>query len=128
MSHTRPLSPHLGIYRREWTMIYSILHRATGIALSGGLIAMVAWLLALGSGPENFALAQAILGHWVGQFFLLGWSFSLFYHLCNGIRHLAWDFGLGFGLIQSRRSGHASVIVAAVFTLIAWLVGYGVFG
>ena len=128
MSHTRPLSPHLGIYRREWTMIYSILHRATGIALSGGLIAMVAWLLALGSGPENFVLAQAILGHWVGQFFLLGWSFSLFYHLCNGIRHLAWDFGLGFGLIQSRRSGHASVIVAAVLTLIAWLVGYGFFG
>ena len=72
-------------------MVLSILHRATGMALSVGAIFLVWWLVAAAGGDGAFAAAQWFFGSWLGLLFLLGWCFSFFYHLCNGIRHLAWD-------------------------------------
>ena len=89
----RPLSPHLQVYRPQLTSILSIFHRITGVALGAGMALLVTWLLAAGAGPGPFAVAQGLLGSWLGMAVLLGFSFALFFHLCNGVRHLVWDAG-----------------------------------
>jgi succinate dehydrogenase / fumarate reductase cytochrome b subunit len=122
------LSPHLQIYRLQLTSGLSILHRFTGIALSLGAVALVLWLLAAASGPEDFAAAQAWAGCWVGRLFLFGWSFAFFYHLANGIRHLAWDAGFGFSLKAAYASGWTVVAAAVGLTLLAWVAGYCAMG
>jgi succinate dehydrogenase / fumarate reductase cytochrome b subunit len=122
-SAQRPLSPHLQVYRWQITMAMSIAHRATGIVLSGGAVALVFWLLALASGPDAFELAQRIAGSWFGYLCLFAWSFSLFYHLANGIRHLAWDIGCGFEIPQFYASGWVTIGVAVGLTVLAWIVG-----
>jgi succinate dehydrogenase / fumarate reductase, cytochrome b subunit len=119
----RPLSPHLQIYRPQLTSVLSITHRATGLALSVGSIALVWWLVAVASGKREFALAQEFWGSWLGMLLLLAWTFSLFFHLCNGIRHLAWDAGYGFDLKQVYRTGWAVVGASAGLTVIAWIAG-----
>ena len=86
-------------------MALSILHRATGIALAAGTLLLVYWLWAAASGSSAYANANALIGSWFGRLCLLGWSASLFYHLFNGIRHLAWDAGKGFELKTARFSG-----------------------
>jgi succinate dehydrogenase / fumarate reductase, cytochrome b subunit len=93
MPASRPLSPHLQIYRPQITSVLSISHRATGLALSLGTLLLVWWLVALARGPEAFASVQSFVGSWLGRLLLLGWTFSLFFHLANGIRHLCWDAG-----------------------------------
>ena len=90
-SGSRPLSPHLQVYRPQWTMVLSISHRITGVGLSLGTLLLVYWLAAAAAGPEAFETAQEVIGSWIGRLFLFGWTFALFYHLCNGIRHLVWD-------------------------------------
>ncbi|NMM45558.1 succinate dehydrogenase, cytochrome b556 subunit [Rhodospirillaceae bacterium KN72] len=122
----RPLSPHLQVYRWQWTMAYSILHRATGIALGVGTLLLVWWLIALATGPEAFDTVQAVVGSFIGRLFLFGWTFAMFYHLGNGIRHLFWDAGKGFELEIAAITGHAVPVSAAVLTLIAWAIGYAV--
>jgi succinate dehydrogenase cytochrome b subunit len=118
----RPLSPHLQIYRWYFTMALSIAHRATGIGLAAGLILLTWWLLALASGPEAFATVQAVAGSWIGILILFLWTFALFYHMGNGVRHLVWDFGYGFDLEVARNSGIAVLAFAGVMTVITWLV------
>ncbi len=122
---TRPLSPHLQIYRLQWTMLLSISHRITGIALALGSLLLVCWLAAVASGPEAFATAQAVVGSLPGRLLLFGWSFALFYHLCNGIRHLFWDAGYGYELATAYCSGLTVLAVSFVLTLGAWAAGYG---
>ena len=122
----RPLSPHLGIYRWQWTMSLSILHRITGCALGVGTLLLVYWLWAAASGPAPYARAQALIGGWFGQLLLLGWSVALFYHLFNGIRHLFWDAGKGFELKTGWLSGMAVLACTAGTTALAWIVGYAV--
>src|SRR6516165_8818565 len=90
-----PLSPHLQIYRWQLTSVLSILHRAAGVALSAGAILLVWWLVAAASGPDAYQSVADFLASWLGLLLLFGWTLSLFYHLCNGIRHLVWDAGHG---------------------------------
>ena len=123
MPASRPLSPHLQIYRWQITSVLSILHRLTGLALSLGTLLLVWWLVALASGPDAFATAQAFVGSWLGRLLLLGWSYSLFYHLANGIRHLFWDAGYGFELKDAYRSGWIVVAVSLIATAVSWIVG-----
>ncbi|MBL4720324.1 MAG: succinate dehydrogenase, cytochrome b556 subunit [Alphaproteobacteria bacterium] len=124
----RPLSPHLGIYKQEWTMVLSITHRMTGVGLGGGTLLLVWWLLALAAGPEAFVQVQSIIGSWVGQLILLGWTWALFYHFCNGLRHLGWDLGMGFELDAARNTGIIVVLASIVLTLLSWIVGYASMG
>ncbi|HKX08230.1 MAG TPA: succinate dehydrogenase, cytochrome b556 subunit [Stellaceae bacterium] len=123
MPASRPLSPHLQIYRWQITSVLSILHRFTGLALSLGTLLLVWWLVALASGPDAFATAQACVGSWLGRLLLLGWSFSLFFHLANGIRHLFWDAGYGFEIKTTTASGWAVVVASVALTVIAWVAG-----
>ena len=120
----RPLSPHLQVYRPQITSVLSITHRATGVALAGGAVLFAYWIMAATYGPAAFATAQAALGSWFGQLVLWGMTFSLFYHLGNGIRHLAWDAGWGYELDRMRMSGWLTVIFAAAMTVLTLVVAY----
>jgi succinate dehydrogenase / fumarate reductase cytochrome b subunit len=118
----RPLSPHLQIYKWQVQMVTSILHRATGIALSVGALIFVWWLVALAAGEDAFNQFKTCMGSPIGIILLIGWTWSFFYHLCNGIRHLVQDAGAGYAIVQFVRSSWASVIVSLLLTLI--VVGY----
>ena len=124
----RPLSPHLVIYKPQLTAILSIFHRGTGIALVIGTLLLVYWLTALAQGPESYAQAQGLLGSFLGRSALLGWVFSLFCHLCNGIRHLFWDMGLGFEISSVYTSGKIVVVASIALTLIAFGMAYAMRG
>jgi succinate dehydrogenase / fumarate reductase cytochrome b subunit len=119
----RPLSPHLQVYRLPMLAILSILHRATGIALSVGALYLATWVMYAASNPRAYAIFQSFNSSIVGRIVLGGWLFSAFYHLCNGIRHLFWDVGYGFELKDAQRSGWVVVIVSLVATVVAWVVG-----
>lgn len=120
----RPLSPHLQVYRPQWTSVLSISHRATGIALSVGGIVLVWWLAAAAAGPESYEAFAGVAGSFLGRLALFVWTFCLFYHLANGVRHLIWDAGYWLELEQARKSGMHAVISAAVLTVVAWVAAY----
>jgi succinate dehydrogenase / fumarate reductase cytochrome b subunit len=124
----RPLSPHLQVYRPQITSVLSICHRMTGVLLTFGTLFLTWWLVAAAYGPDQFATAQAFLGSIIGQLMLWGFTFALFYHLGNGVRHLAWDFGWGFELAQVRLSGLIMLAFAAVATLVTLIAGYALAG
>ena len=119
-NHGRPLSPHISIYRWPITMVLSILHRATGIAMSVGLIVLVAWLFDAASGPEAYAVFQSAMGSLLGKLLLIGWSLAFFYHLSNGVRHLLWDTGRGMEKDQANRSSWAVLVGTLVLTALFW--------
>jgi len=123
----RPLSPFMlgQYYRFQLTSVLSFLHRLTGIGLSLGAVLLVGWLAALAGGPWSYEAFSRHLAAWYGQLLLLGWSWSLLYHLCNGIRHLVWDLGYGYSIPVAYRSGYAVVAVSLLLTAAAWGVAYG---
>jgi succinate dehydrogenase / fumarate reductase cytochrome b subunit len=116
----RPLSPHLQIYRWQIGNTLSILHRATGVALALGLIALTFWLVSLAAGEERYGAAYRVFASPLGLLFLAGWSFAFFYHLFNGLRHLFWDVGWGFERLQRHASGWIAVIAAVLSTAALW--------
>ena len=124
----RPISPHLQVYRPQLTSVLSILHRITGVALAVGTILLVYWLIAAASGPVAFATAEALIGSWIGRILLFGWTFTLYFHLSNGIRHLFWDAGFGFELKTVYASGWTVVALAAVLTLASFVAGFALAG
>lgn len=127
-SYKRPLSPHLQIYKPQLTALLSISHRATGVFLSLGTLVLVYWLMAAATGPEAYQQAQHLLGSSIGLLLLFAWSFSLFYHLCNGIRHLFWDAGYGFELKTVYRSGYLVLATTFILTLLAWFLAFTLHG
>lgn len=116
----RPLSPHLQIYRLPITALTSISHRITGVALFLGSLLLLAWLWALAYNGEYFAFWAEIASHPAAKVILIGWTFALFYHLCNGIRHLFWDAGKGFDKCTSRKSSYIVILVAAAMNFALW--------
>ena len=124
----RPLSPHLQVYSPQLTSVLSIFHRGTGVVLSIGVIFLTFWLVAAAWGPAAFDFMQAFYGSWFGYLVLLGFSFCLFYHLCNGIRHLFWDAGIGFDMETLYRSGWAVLIATGGLTVFAWFIGLAMGG
>ena len=124
MGKARPLSPHLQIYRLPLPAILSITHRMTGVILSTGTVLLALWIMALAQGPEAFAFAMMIVGHPLGQLVLFGYSAALFYHMCNGIRHLNWDRGRGLEIESVYRSGKITIAMAVILTVILWSVIY----
>jgi len=119
-TNQRPLSPHLQVYRPQWSSVLSILHRITGLLISAGTVLMVAWLVGLAQGEQAFAAVRAFLGHPLMLLLLVGWTLALFYHLLNGIRHLLWDTGMLLELGPARASGWIVVAAALLLTLIVW--------
>ncbi len=123
-SQQRPLSPHLQIYRPQITSVLSITHRMTGVALWVGALFFTYWLAAAVYGPEAFNRAQDLMASWFGRLILFGWTFCLFYHLSNGIRHIAWDYGWGFEMPQLRATGWIVVIASLTLTALTWISAF----
>jgi succinate dehydrogenase / fumarate reductase cytochrome b subunit len=107
-------------YRFQMTSALSILHRLTGIALAVGSILLTWWLVAVAAGGELFAVTHAFIRSPIGMLLLFLWSVAFFYHLCNGIRHLAWDAGYGFELRSAYRSGYIVIAAASLLTVLTW--------
>jgi succinate dehydrogenase / fumarate reductase cytochrome b subunit len=120
----RPLSPFMFPiwYRFQITSALSILHRLTGLALSVGSILLTWWLVAVAAGGEIFTATHAFIASPVGVVLLFGWSAAFFFHLCNGIRHLAWDAGYGFDLRQAFLGSYVVLATTVVLTALAWLI------
>lgn len=117
----RPLSPHMFIYRWPMTMAVSFLHRATGLMLSLGLVALVAGLLAAANGADAWQGFAEVMDSLPGRLFLALVSLAFFFHLANGIRHLVWDLGFGFEIPQANASGWTVIAATVVLTLAYWL-------
>ncbi len=115
-----PLSPHLQVYRWQLTTILSITHRATGVFLSLGTMMLLYWLVAASMGADAYAGAQRCLGSIPSQIVMAAWTFSFFFHLCNGVRHLLWDIGWGFELDTAYLTGYAVVTVSVALTGLTW--------
>ena len=117
----RPMSPYVWIWRWHITMAVSILHRVTGVALYGAALILAGWALSLAAGPDAYDQFRLILGSPLGKLALIGITFSLFYHLGNGVRHLVWDFGSGFQPKTADMTAWAVIAFAAVATIGAWV-------
>ncbi len=119
----RPLSPFMFPvwYRFQIGSALSILHRLTGIALTVGSVLLTWWLIAVAAGGDTFAATHAFIASPIGVLLLFLWSIAFFYHLCSGIRHLAWDLGYGFEIRDAYRNGILVIAATAVLTVIAWL-------
>lgn len=121
-NHDRPLSPHLSIYRWPITMVLSILHRTTGVAMSIGFVVYVGWLFDAASGPAAYASFYSLLDSTTGLLLLIGWSYAFFFHLSNGVRHLVWDTGRGLEKGQATASAWFVIVASIVLTAVFWWV------
>ncbi len=118
----RPLSPHLQIYRPQMTSISSILTRITGNALIVGVALAIWWLLAAATGPEYFAVADAVATSWFGDLVFTGSLWAVWYHYLAGLRHLYFDAGHGLEVETAEMLGWACVIGSVVLTVITLLL------
>lgn len=120
---TRPMSPHIQVYKMPLSAKLSIFHRLTGIALSAGAVLLVFWLFCLAYMSEFSIYIHMFFSLTVGKILLIGWTFAFFYHFCNGIRHLFWDIGKGYDISTVNKSGIAVVIVSLILTALVWILG-----
>jgi len=126
-TNTRPLSPHLTIWRWGPGMTVSILHRITGGALSvAGLAVLTWWLVALADGPEAYANFVGLAQHPVGLVVLIGLTWAFFQHLFSGVRHLVMDSGAGFELNTNKRYAVLTIIASVLLTAALWAYLLGV--
>jgi succinate dehydrogenase / fumarate reductase cytochrome b subunit len=125
LEDNRPLSPHLGIYKWQLTMALSIVHRLTGVVLFTGTLLLTWWIvLSIYSSWNPNVVLWPFFHSVVGKVIVLGWSASLFYHLCNGIRHLFWDIGKGFEVNTAKKTAVLVVIASIVLTALSWYAAF----
>ena len=125
VTRSRPLSPHLSVYKMTITMAMSIIHRITGAALYVGTVLLAIWLLAAATSPEAFATVQALWGSILGRLVLLGYTWALVHHALGGLRHFIWDSGAGFGP-ERRTFAQLTLVGSILITLALWALGYWV--
>lgn len=119
----RPLSPHLQVYRLTITMVMSIVHRITGMALYGGMLLFVWWLFAAAN-PRDFDRFNALAGSWLGQLILLGFSWALLHHMLGGIRHLIWDTTRGMEPGEREFLAWSNLIGSVTLTVVVWMIAF----
>ena len=110
-------------YRLDFSTVLSGLHRITGVGLGVGTLLLTWWLVAAATSADAFATVQWFIGSPIGLLMLFVWTFSLFFHLCNGIRHMAWDLGLGFEKAQYLASGRVMAATSVILTVLVWIIG-----
>lgn len=120
----RPLSPHLFIYKPIPTMVMSIVHRITGVALYVGTLLVAWWLLAAASSAEHFDFVSGLYGSWFGRLVLFGYTWALIHHMLGGIRHLVWDTGTGLAKETTTKLAYATVVASILLTVIVWVAAY----
>lgn len=114
----RPLSPHMTIYRPQVTSVFSILHRITGVAMTLGAVLVVWWFLAAATSPEYFETVDGLMTSWIGGLILIGSVWALWFHFCNGIRHLVWDLGMGMEIDDVAQTAWLTLAVSIILTII----------
>ena len=120
-----PLSPHLQIYRWHISSLLSITHRISGIINLLALILIFFWLIFLSLGENNYQSFLLIINSFIGKFILIGFTWSMSFHLLSGIRHLVWDLGYGFEIKTANITGGIVIISSLVITIIFWLFSRG---
>ena len=120
-----PLSPHLQIYRWHISSLLSITHRISGVINLLALILIFFWLLFLSLGESNYELFLISINNFLGKFILIGFTWSMIFHLLSGIRHLVWDFGYGFEIKTANFSGVIVIISSLALTIVFWLFARG---
>ena len=120
-----PLSPHLQIYRWHISSLLSITHRISGVINLIALILIFFWLVVLSLGQSNYELFLLIINSFFGKFILIGFTWSMTFHILSGIRHLAWDLGYGFEIKTANISGAVVIILSLLLTVIFWLLARG---
>ena len=119
---SRPLSPHLSVYRFTLTMTMSIVHRATGIALYGGTLLLLLWVLAAAIGGDFFNGVNWLFGSWFGQLVLFGYTWVLFHHMLGGVRHFIWDFTKAMDPVGRELLVRLQLGASIALTLIVWAI------
>ena len=122
VTRSRPLSPHLQVYKPIPTMVMSIVHRITGVALYFGTFLLVVWLIAAASSPEAFDKVNGLYGSWLGLLVLVGFSWALIHHTIGGVRHFVWDTGAGFGPQSRELLAKLTIGGSVVLTVLLWIV------
>jgi succinate dehydrogenase / fumarate reductase cytochrome b subunit len=125
---TRPLSPHIQIYKWTLPFLMSGFHRVTGAVLYFGFMLVAWWLIAAASGPSAYANVQWFFGTFIGRLVLFGYTWALIHHTLGGIRHLIWDTGRGFSLPDIKMLARATIVGSIILTLLVWVIGYLVLG
>ena len=120
-----PLSPHLQIYKWHISSLLSITHRISGVINLLALILIFFWLIVLSFGESNYELFLLIMNSFFGKFVLIGFTWSMSFHLLSGIRHLVWDLGYGFEIKTANITGSIVIISSLVLTIIFWLFSRG---
>jgi len=118
----RPLSPHLQIYRLPLAAWLSISHRITGVGLTIGTLLLTYWIVSAAYGPAAYQKFTGLVASPLGYLVLFGFSVAMFYHLCNGIRHLFWDMGKNFEIAETNRGNIYVLTGTIVLTAAAWLL------
>ena len=126
LKDNRPLSPHLSIYKPIPTMVMSIMHRITGVALYLGTLIFAWWLFAAATSPAYFEWVNGLLGSFVGRLILFGYTWALMHHLAGGLRHFLWDTGRGFDKHFSTKLAWATLGFSLSATVLIWIIGYAV--
>tara|TARA_R110002012_G_scaffold27229_4_gene87505 strand:- start:3253 stop:3690 length:438 start_codon:yes stop_codon:yes gene_type:complete len=124
VTQNRPLSPHLTIYKQIPTMVMSIMHRFTGMALYAGTLLVAWWLVAAASGEATFDWVNGIFGSILGRLVLFGYTWALMHHMLGGIRHFIWDTGRGFDPATSTKMAWATLVGSITLTILIWIAGY----
>jgi succinate dehydrogenase cytochrome b subunit len=120
----RPLSPHLQVYRWTITMVLSILHRVTGVALYFGTLMLAWWLIAAASGPAAYAHVQAFTSSILGRLIVFGFTWALMHHLVSGLRYFCWDLGYGFKPNERDAMSWGALIAGIVLAVLIWIIAY----
>ena len=120
-----PTSPHLQIYRWQISSLLSITHRISGIINLLALILIFFWLLFLSLGESNYELFLISINSFFGKFILIGFTWSMIFHLLSGARHLVWDLGYGFEIKTAYISGIIVILLSLILTIVFWLVARG---
>tara|TARA_Y100001970_G_scaffold112633_1_gene140548 strand:- start:5066 stop:5452 length:387 start_codon:yes stop_codon:yes gene_type:complete len=120
-----PLSPHLQIYRWHISSLLSITHRIAGVVNLISLILIFFWLVVLSFSENNYELFLLVINSFFGKFILIGFTWSMIFHVLSGIRHLFWDLGYGFEIKTANISGIIVIISSLVLTVIFWLLARG---
>jgi len=124
VTQNRPLSPHLTIYKQIPTMVMSIMHRFTGMALYAGTLLVAWWLVAAASGEATFDWVNGIFGSILGRLVLFGYTWALMHHMLGGLRHFIWDTGRGFDPATSTKMAWATLAGSITLTILIWIAGY----
>lgn len=124
VTRSRPLSPHLQVYKPIPTMVMSIVHRITGAALYFGTVLVAWWLIAAASGEVYFDWVNWFFGTLVGRLVLFGYTWALMQHMLGGLRHFMWDMGHGYEKHFATRLALLTPVVSVALTVLIWIVGY----